>query len=92
MLAVRLGAGRLRMDDRIDPASGIHLLKKTGSSVEEGEPVARLWSSDTALREYASEEMRACIRIGGAPPSASPLIRTMVDRSGVIGWVTPRVA
>jgi pyrimidine-nucleoside phosphorylase len=92
MLAVRLGAGRLRMDDRIDPASGIQLLKKTGSSVEEGEPVARLWSSHTALREYASQEMKACIRIGGAPPPASPLIRTMVDRSGAVDWVTPQVA
>lgn len=42
MLAVDMGAGRLRKEDAVDPLAGITLLKKPGDAVQPGEVIARL--------------------------------------------------
>ena len=42
LLAVEMGAGRLALDTKIDPAVGIDVLKKVGDRVEAGEPLGRL--------------------------------------------------
>jgi len=42
LAAVALGAGRARVEDRIDPAVGIEVLKKVGDRVERGEPLCRV--------------------------------------------------
>jgi pyrimidine-nucleoside phosphorylase len=50
--AVRLGAGRAMMTDRIDPGAGFILLKKRGVKVTAGEPCAVAYASDKKrLRE-----------------------------------------
>ena len=47
-----LGAGRLRIDDAIDPAVGIYLLKKVGDKVSRGEPLCEVhWNDESRLRE-----------------------------------------
>jgi pyrimidine-nucleoside phosphorylase len=43
---VALGAGRDKMDDRLDYGAGIELLKKVGDHVKKGETIARLYASD----------------------------------------------
>jgi pyrimidine-nucleoside phosphorylase len=50
--AARLGAGREKMTDRIDPGAGFILLKKRGVKVTAGEPCAVAYASDKKrLRE-----------------------------------------
>ena len=55
-----LGAGRARMDSRIDPAVGVILHKKVGSAVEVDEPLCTLFVND----ESRLEEAMALIRRG----------------------------
>lgn len=49
--SVILGAGRAKKDDKIDPAAGIILHKKTGDYVEKGEIIAELHSSKDDLAQ-----------------------------------------
>jgi thymidine phosphorylase len=47
-----LGAGRHRVDDAIDPAVGIYLLKKVGDKVTRGEPLCEVhWNDESRLRD-----------------------------------------
>ncbi|MCW5548807.1 MAG: thymidine phosphorylase, partial [Opitutaceae bacterium] len=52
LAALRLGAGRVRAEDRIDPAVGIGALVKVGGQVRRGEPLCIIHANDrTALAE-----------------------------------------
>jgi pyrimidine-nucleoside phosphorylase/thymidine phosphorylase len=46
LASVALGAGRARVEDRVDPAVGLLVLKKPGDRVERGEPIATLLHGD----------------------------------------------
>lgn len=49
---VRLGAGRERKEDTVDHGVGISVLAKIGSSVEPGQPLARIrYRDETSLQE-----------------------------------------
>lgn len=44
--ALRLGAGRTRVQDEIDPGAGIDVAVRVGQQVEKGEPLATLLYND----------------------------------------------
>lgn len=69
-----LGAGRSRMEDSIDPASGIILNRKVGDSVRAGEPVAMLHYNDDAALAQAEEAFLSALEIGKQEAGVSPLI------------------
>jgi pyrimidine-nucleoside phosphorylase len=71
--AMRLGAGRLKKEDAVDPAVGIALLKKCGDPVVPGEPLATLLMNDVGP-EPAAALLAAAYRIGPTPPPARPLV------------------
>jgi len=62
---VRLGGGRLRKEDGVDPAVGVVLLKKTGDRVAAGEALALVHARDAA--EDARAAVLAAYRIADAP-------------------------
>jgi pyrimidine-nucleoside phosphorylase len=67
-----MGAGRLRAEDKIDPAVGIEILAKPGDRVVRGEPLARLH-----LRNHDPElEQRVAnaFAIGPRGPRLAPLV------------------
>ncbi len=72
-LVVRLGGGRARKEDAIDPAVGIVLAKKVGDRVDSGEPVAHLH-----VRENAPGDLEragaAAYRIEAAAPYPAELV------------------
>ena len=49
LAAKALGTGREKMDDSIDPSSGIYLLKKEGESIKEGEILAYLYTNKETI-------------------------------------------
>ena len=49
--ALRLGAGRTRTDEDVDPAAGIRLAVRTGQEVSAGQPLAELFFND---RDHAA--------------------------------------
>jgi thymidine phosphorylase len=59
--AMRLGAGRDRVEDTIDPAVGVRLRVSVGDQVEAGQPLAELHYNDSArLFEAAALAGDAC--------------------------------
>jgi pyrimidine-nucleoside phosphorylase len=74
----RLGAGRARVDDAIDPASGIVCLAKVGDRVESGQPIAEVHGRDEASVGRVLEEIAACFELAPDPPQPAPLILDVV--------------
>ncbi|MFQ5947431.1 MAG: thymidine phosphorylase [Acidimicrobiia bacterium] len=72
--ALRLGAGRERKEDDIDPSVGITLLAKSGDHVEAGQPVARVAWSEEGKRDAALPLLEKAYRIGDERPTPTPLI------------------
>ena len=91
VLAVELGAGRLKVDDTVDPKAGIILKKKKGDKVEPGETLAVIRTEKGDVAERAVREFRECVTIGDAPPPPAGCIRSVVDSTGVHPWSTPLV-
>lgn len=79
MAASYLGAGRFRMDDNIDYASGIEVLKKSNDSVVSGEALATLhYNNDTHLKE-AVVLMKNAYRISREKSAEYKLIHEVIQ-------------
>jgi pyrimidine-nucleoside phosphorylase len=72
--SVALGAGRDRVQDRVDPAAGIMVLAKPGDELRAGEPILELHYRDHARLEAAAALAARAAVVGDAPPDAEPLI------------------
>ena len=85
--AMRLGAGRANLEERIDPGVGITVLAKVGDRVEIGDPLATIAWNDTERLEACLSVLDAAwefgetaevpalirdtLRSAGAPPAGS---------------------
>ena len=72
--AWRLGAGRARKEDPVDPAAGILCLVKPGEQVAQGQPVLELHTSEERRIAGALQALDGAIEIGADPPQPRPLI------------------
>ncbi|MGQ0847719.1 MAG: thymidine phosphorylase [Actinomycetota bacterium] len=77
--AMRLGAGRERKEDTVDPAVGITVLQKPGATIEEGQPLLRLAYRHPARLEEALTVLEGAAEIGDEAPPAANLI---IERIG----------
>lgn len=91
MLAVDLGAGRRKIDDRIDPKAGIILKKKLGDRVEKGEPVGEVRGEDPERVAAVAEGIAAAITLSGSAVRVPPRIGSVIDAAGTREWVGPVV-
>jgi thymidine phosphorylase len=73
-----LGAGRARAGDTVDPAAGIILNKKVGDTVEKGEPVAMLHTSDSRALPDAAETFLSGMEIGDREKAPRPLVHEVI--------------
>ncbi|CDM65503.1 thymidine phosphorylase [Pyrinomonas methylaliphatogenes] len=73
--SMMLGAGRVRVEDQIDPAVGIVLNKKIGDRVDRGEVLARIYYNDPARLEEARATLREAFRLASERPRRAPLIK-----------------
>jgi pyrimidine-nucleoside phosphorylase/thymidine phosphorylase len=75
LAAMSLGAGRARVEDRVDPAVGIVLERKVGDVVAAGEPLAVLHHGDAGeAPEQVAERVRRAYTIGDERPAARQLV------------------
>jgi len=81
LAAMALGAGRQRLEDRVDPAVGIVTRKKVGDPVERGEPLAVLHCGDRGSEPdlTVAERVARAFRVGGDAPALTPLIRERIE-------------
>jgi pyrimidine-nucleoside phosphorylase len=91
MLAIELGAGRKRIEDKVDPKAGIVLKKKLGDRVTRGEPLARLYTDDGVAGEKVRQAFRDCFLLSPQPVEVRPRVRLVIDDAGVRTWATPAI-
>lgn len=68
LAALRLGAGRKRMEDRIDPAVGVSGLAKIGEHVAQGAPLCVVHANGERALAEAEALLAKAIVIGDAAP------------------------
>jgi pyrimidine-nucleoside phosphorylase len=78
LAAMRLGAGRARKGEPIDPGVGVIIERPVGSPVRAGESVAVIHARDAAAGEAAAFEVAAAFAITETAPAPPPLIRGVV--------------
>ena len=79
LAALRLGAGRAKAEDKIDPAVGVGDLVKVGERVAAGGRLATLHANDEAALAEARAMLAAAITVGDTAPAPVALIaETMV--------------
>ena len=69
-VSLALGAGRRTKSDRIDPAAGIYLYKKTGEYVKEGDLLATMYTG----REVDPDMLYSAYTFTRKKPTASKLV------------------
>jgi pyrimidine-nucleoside phosphorylase len=74
LAALRLGAGRAKASDRIDPAVGVDALMKVGERVAAGASLCVIHASDEAALVEAKRMLADAIVIGDSAPSSALLI------------------
>ena len=72
--AARLGAGRERKEDTIDPGVGITVLAKPGDRVEPGMPLAQIVYREETRWQSVRSLLEGAWSIGDQPPEPLPLI------------------
>jgi len=72
--AMMLGAGREKVDGKIDPAVGLVLLRKVGDPVRAGEPLVQVHYNKDERLEAATMLVLQAFRLSTAAPTPRPLI------------------
>ena len=76
--AARLGAGRERAEDLIDPGVGVTVLAKPGDRVEAGQPLAEIAYREESRWRSVRDLLSGAWSISEAPPAAIPLIQERI--------------
>jgi pyrimidine-nucleoside phosphorylase len=79
--AMRLGAGRERKEDTVDPGVGILLLASVGDHVTAGQPVARLSYRHEARLTEALRVLEGAWTVHDDPVAPTPLIADRITKS-----------
>ena len=72
--AWRLGAGRSRKEDPVQPAAGILCLARPGDTVERGQPLLELHTDTPDAVPSALAALDGGYRLGDRPPPTTPLV------------------
>ncbi|HKC64646.1 MAG TPA: thymidine phosphorylase [Pyrinomonadaceae bacterium] len=75
-----IGGGRLRIEDKIDPAVGFASEVKIGDEVKAGETLGLLYCRDEAQAQAAQERIRAAYKVSGEHASAPTLIKEVIKK------------
>lgn len=79
LAAMKLGAGRERLEDSIDYGAGIQFYKNYGDAVQRGEPIATLYTAQDSRLALAAALLEAAICITDGRPQPRPLIYRVID-------------
>ena len=79
VVATRLGAGRERVEDRIDPAVGLVVHRRIGDRIAAGEPLVTVHANDRDHAAAARATLESAFEIGPEPVRAPPLIADRID-------------
>jgi len=74
VLAIELGAGRTRADQKIDPAAGFELAVTVGSRVARGAPLVTVHAASRALAKSVTARVSAALSLGARPARPRRLV------------------
>ena len=87
--SVLLGAGRLAMDDVIDPGAGITIFAKPGAEIKAGDSLGLLHTDREEALEDVLPRVKSAFVIGDNPLKSRPLVLETighVDAEGAPSW------
>jgi len=74
------GGGRVRMEDRIDPAVGFLAGVKIGDEIRSGDQIGLVYCDDADRGQFAAARIKAAYEVGDAPPAEPPvLIKEVIE-------------
>ena len=85
-VGIMLGAGRMKVDDVIDPGAGIVVTGKIGDRVAVDETLAVLHTNRKSILPQAIDRVERSFVIGGEGSSSPKLIHAFLDEGGVHPW------
>ena len=81
--SVKLGAGRLSKEDRLDYSAGIILKKSFGDRVESGETIAELYAPDEEKLREGENVFKNAFELSQNKPESISRIYARVNADGV---------
>jgi len=81
--ALELGAGRLRKEDRVDPAAGVVIEAPVGARVRSGDPLATVHARSNELVERVTKRLRNAWRLTDREVGKPPHVLARVDKNGI---------
>jgi pyrimidine-nucleoside phosphorylase len=78
VLAIELGAGRTRADQKIDPAAGFELAATVGARVAKGEPLVTIHAASAAKAKQVEARVTAAFSVGKRAPRRSAFVLARV--------------
>ena len=80
---IELGAGRIRKEDRIDPAAGFVIEAPVGSRVRRGDPLVTVHARSRELVDQVAARIRNAWRVVDHEVRRPPHVLARVDKNGV---------
>ena len=77
----RLGAGREKAGEPVDPHAGIHFHARRGTFVEKGRPLATLYATNASMLDEPESLLRKAIAFSENAPEAVPLVGRIFTRA-----------
>ena len=76
----RLGAGREKAGEPVDPHAGIEFHARRGAHVEKGQPFATLYATNEAMLAGPTERIKRAVALSAEPPEDVPLVSRIFAR------------
>jgi pyrimidine-nucleoside phosphorylase len=83
LAAIELGAGRMRKEDKVDPAAGFVIDAQVGARVSAGDPLVTVHARSEELVERVSGRVRAAWRLSDGLVQRPPHVLARVDKNGI---------
>ncbi len=83
LASLELGAGRIRKEDKVDPAAGLVIAAPVGAEVRAGEPLVTVHARSKEVAERARPRLLEAWRLSDRPVRRPPHVLARVDRDGL---------
>ncbi len=83
LAAIELGAGRIRKEDKVDPAAGFVIVAHVGDRVAVGDPLVTVHARSQELVDRVSTRLRGAWRLSDGLVRRPPHVLARVDKNGI---------
>ena len=87
----RLGAGREKAGEPVDPHAGIAFHARRGAVVKKGQPLATLYATEKSMLTEPATLIEKAIVISEEPPEAVPLVSHVFARENAEAFLRDAV-